>query len=83
MITTGLILAAAACFFGYLLYTRQFKWLIGVIRNAVLGVIGILALNTVLAPAGIAVGVNALTAFIVGVLGLPGLLLLYVARVVV
>jgi inhibitor of the pro-sigma K processing machinery len=81
MITTGLILAAGACFLGYLLYTRQFKWLGGVIRNAVLGVAGILALNTVLAPMGVAVGVNALTAFIVGILGLPGLMLLYVGRI--
>jgi inhibitor of the pro-sigma K processing machinery len=82
-ITTGLILAAGACFLGYLLYTRQFKWLGGVVRNGTLGAVGMLVLNTLLSPLGLAVGVNALTVFIVGILGLPGLMLLYVIRYIV
>ena len=65
----------------YLIYTRQFKWFFGVARNMLLGVPAILGLNLALAPAfNVAVGVNALTAFIVGVLGLPGLVLLFAAR---
>jgi hypothetical protein len=77
---TGLLLTAGVCFVGYLLYTRQFKWLFGFARSAFLGAVGILAANTLLIPAGIAVGVNAMTLFIVGILGLPGLLLLYAAQ---
>jgi inhibitor of the pro-sigma K processing machinery len=82
MLVTGLILAAVALFIGYLLYTRQFKWLFGVIRNGVFGILGILVFNALLAPTGIAVGVNLLTAFIVGILGLPGLMLLFAARII-
>jgi inhibitor of the pro-sigma K processing machinery len=80
-VPVALPIAAGVLFIIYLLYTRQFKWLVGVIRNAALGVAGMLALNTALAPFGVAVGVNALTAFIVGILGLPGLMMLYTARV--
>jgi pro-sigmaK processing inhibitor BofA len=80
MLVNGLIIAAGACFVFYLLYTRQFRWLVGVVRNALLGAIGFLALNTVLSPVGLVVGVNALTVFIVGILGLPGFVLLYVTR---
>jgi inhibitor of the pro-sigma K processing machinery len=76
-----LFIAAGVLFLGYLLYTRQFKWLGGVIRNAALGAVGMLALNAALVPLGIVVGVNALTAFVVGILGLPGFIMLYTARI--
>ena len=78
-----LMLALCAVFLAYLLYTGQFKWLLGVIRNMALGIAGILGLNILLAGTGVAVGVNAITALIVGLLGLPGLLLLYATRLLV
>lgn len=78
-----LMLAIGVCFAAYLLYTRQFKWVLGVVRNAFIGVIGILGCNFLLASTGLAVGVNALTAFIVGILGLPGFMLLYVTQLMV
>jgi len=78
-----LMMAVCACFLAYLLYTRQFKWLIGVVRNMALGIVGILGLNALLSGIGIAVGINAITALIVGLLGLPGLMFLYAARFLV
>ena len=75
-----LMIGLGAVFFGYLLYTGQFKWLIGVVRNMALGVVGILGLNAVLSGFIPAVGVNAVTALVVGLLGVPGILFLYVAR---
>jgi len=75
--------ACGAVFVVYLLYTRQFKWLLGVVKNTVLGVAGILAGNFLLGSMGLIVGINALTALIVGVLGVPGLLLLYAASMMV
>ena len=78
-----LMLAVGAIFLVYLLYTGQFKWLVSIIRNIVLGIMGILGLNTLLAGVGIAVGVNAITALIIGLLGVPGFLLLYAAQVLV
>jgi len=70
-------------FLGYLLYTQQLKWLLGVVRNMAVGVAGILVANLALAGMGIAVGVNAITLLVVGLLGAPGFLLLYVSRVLV
>ena len=63
-----------------LFFNRQIKAAFNIIRNAILGIVGILACNMLLAPVGIAVGVNALTIFIVGVLGIPGFLLLYLTQ---
>ena len=67
-------------FFVYLLYTGQFKWLFGVLRNMALGIVGILGLNVLLSGIGLAVGVNVITVLVVGLLGLPGFLFLYAAQ---
>ena len=69
--------ALGICFFVYLLYSCQFKWLLGVVRNMALGVVGILGINALVAGFGVYVGVNFLTVAIVGLLGLPGFFLLY------
>ncbi|MCL2372510.1 MAG: pro-sigmaK processing inhibitor BofA family protein [Defluviitaleaceae bacterium] len=76
----------AACgigFVAYLLYSRQFKWLLSVAKNVILGTGGILAINFALISFGIQVGINALTLIVVGILGLPGLGLLYATRFLV
>jgi len=80
-----LVMAIAFIFFAYLFYVGQFKWLVSVVRNMGLGVVGILGANAVLGIAGFAttVGVNAVTVVVVGLLGLPGFLLLYGARFLV
>ncbi len=79
-IIIAIMLAAGGGFLFYLFRTHQFKWLFRILRNAVMGVAGLLAGNWLLASFGLAVGVNLLTVFIVGVLGLPGLVLLYVTQ---
>jgi len=78
-----LIVALGLGFFVYLIYSGQFKWLLGVVRNMMLGIVGILGLNMLLSGVGLVVGVNAVTALVVGLLGLPGLLFLYVAQFLV
>ena len=78
-----LMLIVGIGFFAYLLYTGQFRWLVSVVRNMVLGIAGILGVNALLAGAGVAVGVNVITTLIIGLLGLPGFLLLYAAQVLV
>jgi len=74
-----LLLALGFGFLAYLLYTGQFRWLFGVVRNMVLGVAGILGVNALLSGIGLAagVGVNAVTTLVIGLLGVPGFLLLY------
>ena len=77
--------AIGLCFVLFLAYTRQFKWLLKVGRNMVLGIIGILAANFALLQAGLslAVGANLITALVVGVLGIPGFTMLYLAQLLV
>ena len=75
-----LMLALCAGFIAYLLYTRQFGWLIRVIRNMALGVAGMLVFNLMLSGFGLSVGINAVTALIVGLLGAPGFMMLYAAQ---
>lgn len=77
------ILGLCLCFAGFLLYTRQFRWLLKVGRNMILGAAGILAANALLAGVGLAVGINLITAMVVGVLGIPGFMMLYLAQLLV
>ena len=78
-----LMLALVAGFVAYLLYTRQFGWLIRVVRNMALGVVGMLVFNMMLGGMGLSVGINAVTALLVGLLGAPGFLLLYAAGMMI
>jgi len=71
------VAALGGGFLAYLIYTKQYKWGVSVARNAALGTGGILVANFALGGVGLAVGVNALTVLIVGILGIPGFLLLY------
>ena len=75
-----LLVALGFGFMAYLFYTRQFKWLLSVARNAVLGIIGILLFNYLFSGFGLAVGVNAVTTLVVGLLGAPGFFLLYATQ---
>ena len=80
---TWVILFLCLGFVLVLTYTRQFPWLLKVGRNMILGAGGMLAANAALAALGVAVGVNVITALVVGVLGVPGFLMLYLASVLV
>ena len=78
-----LMMALGVGFLAYLLYTRQFGWLIKVVRNMALGIAGMLVFNLMLARFGLTVGINAVTALIVGLLGAPGFLMLYAAQMMI
>ena len=78
-----LLLALGGGFFVYLLYTRQFGWVLRVVRNSAIGVVGMLIFNLMLAGFGLSVGINVVTALVVGLLGAPGFLLLYTASMMV
>lgn len=58
---------------------RKVEWLVNFILRAVMGTIGIFCLNYVLAAQNIsvAVGINPLTILTSGVLGFPGIAVLY------
>jgi pro-sigmaK processing inhibitor BofA len=78
-----LMIALGFGFLAYVFYTRQFKWLLSVARNTSLGIIGILLFNFFLSGFGLSVGINAITALTVGLLGAPGFFLLYAAQILV
>ena len=67
-------------FISVLFFTRQLRRFFCFLRNGIIGCIGLIACNVALAPMGLAVGVNFMTFFIVGILGLPGFMLLYIAQ---
>jgi len=64
-----------------MLLSKPIKTLARVFVQAILGSALMYVANFALAPFAIFVGVNALTAFIVGVLGLPGLFTMYILQV--
>ena len=78
-----LMAALGIGFLAYLLYTRQFGWVMRVVRNMGLGVAGMLLFNFLLSGFGLSVGINAVTALVVGLLGAPGFLLLYAAQMII
>ncbi|MCL2171203.1 MAG: pro-sigmaK processing inhibitor BofA family protein [Defluviitaleaceae bacterium] len=49
------------------------KWLV----RAAVGIIAVILINTVLAPAGMAVGINFITLPVIALLGIPGIVMLY------
>ena len=75
-----LIMALGTGFLAYLLYTRQFGWLLRVVRNMAFGVAGMLSFNFLLSDFGLSIGINVITTLIVGLLGAPGFLLLYTTQ---
>ena len=81
--TMWILLALCLGFLLFLLYTRQFSWLLRVGRNMLLGAVGMITANMALAGIGLAVGVNVITTMIIGVLGIPGFLMLYLAQLLV
>ena len=61
----------------FVLFSKPIKYVLKVLTQGALGFFGIYLLNFVTASMGISVGLNVLNFFITGVLGVPGLLLLY------
>lgn len=58
---------------------RKVEWLVNFVLRAVMGTVGIYALNHLLAARQmqVAVGINPLTVLTSGILGFPGIALLY------
>ena len=64
-----------------MMFTKPIKTIARIFIQAILGSALMYITNFALAPFAIFVGVNILTVFIVGVLGLPGLFTLYILQV--
>jgi len=55
-----------------LVMAKPIKLLLGIILNSAVGTVALIVSNYVLAPLGVAVGINFLTVGFIGLLGLPG-----------
>ena len=71
------MMIAGLAFVMLVFFLKPIKHLTKFLISGVLGGIGMYAVNILLAPIGLGVGINLLTLFIVAVLGLPGFILLY------
>lgn len=78
---TGILMIVGVCA-GVLLIgamRRRAEWLLNFVLRAVLGTLAIFLINTVLYQAGIesVIGLNPVTVLTTGILGFPGLAVLY------
>lgn len=64
------------------IFVKPLKWVIWLSLNSLLGGVGLFLFNSVFLKAGFSIGINAVTCAVCGLLGLPGLLLLVVLRLV-
>jgi len=60
-----------------MVFVRSKRGVVRALVRGAAGVLAMLALNAAMLPMGFAVGLNVFTVAVVGVLGMPGLLLLY------
>lgn len=77
----GVMMITAACMLVLLIsaFRRRKEWLINIIFRAVIGTAAIFFINGFAVSQGIfiAIGVNPLTVLTTGILGFPGLIMLY------
>ena len=76
---TGIILGCVLI----VIFSKPIGALFKVIVNSALGVVCIVAFNFISQLFGFFIGVNALTAFTVGILGIPGFIMLLMLRLIV
>lgn len=55
-----------------LVMAKPIKVLLGIVLNSAVGAVALVVTNYILAPLGVAVGINLLTVGFIGILGLPG-----------
>ena len=73
-------IAAFVIIIGFMFFGRQLKAVGRFLLRSAVGAAAMLGVNLALAPMGLGVGVNLLTAFVVGVLGIPGFVSLYILK---
>ena len=72
-----LMIVICVGFMLFVVFSKPIKYVLKVLLRGGVGIIGIYILNFVTASMGVSLGLNFLTFFVTGVLGIPGLLLLY------
>ena len=65
------------------MFIKPLKWLFKIALNSLFGAALLTVINWIGGFAGISIGVNLITAAIVGILGVPGIILLFIIKFVV
>ena len=76
------ILAALIAIVILRIFAKPLKSVLWLSLNSVLGGVGLFLFNTVFSQTGFYIGINIVTSAVCGLLGLPGLLLLIVLKVI-
>lgn len=82
---TNMLLIYVACIIGIIIIGKIFiipiKIIVKILINSILGAILLYVINLIGAMWGLHIGINAITALIVGILGIPGAILLLILTV--
>ncbi len=79
----GWMIVACLLFISLIIFSKPVKLLFKVCINSLIGISALFITNYLLAPLGISVGINVFTALIIGLLGIPGFICVYVLHFVV
>lgn len=74
------LLAAAIALILCRIFFKPLKKIFVLLLNSLLGGVGLYIFNWIFAPLGFAIGLNIVTAAVCGMLGLPGLVLLILVK---
>ena len=77
----GIMIAVLLTLVGFVIFAKPLKSLLKFFIRAVIGLFAVFIVNLILSPFGLFIGLNYLTAFIIGILGLPGFISLYILQV--
>lgn len=64
-----------------IIFVKPIKTVSKIFFNALVGTILLIPLNYILAPVGFFVGINLFTIIVMGVLGFPGVIMLYLCQI--
>ena len=74
-----IMIAICAVFIGLIVFSKPIKYILKFLIQAVCGLLGAVVFNFLLSPFSLSLGLNYLNFFIIGLLGLPGFVSLYLA----
>ena len=75
-----IMIAICVVFMAVILFAKPLKMLLKMSAQAAAGMAAAYILNFILSPLSLSIGINSLNALVVGILGLPGLLSLYIIQ---
>ena len=75
------IIGLAVLFVFWKIFTKPIKWLIRLIVNGILGGLLLYIINSI-GFAGLTIDINIITSLIAGILGIPGVILLFVLQLI-